>query len=118
MNFGLRYTCLFLLLALPAHGAQASGGLELEVAPQSLELSSCQHSSSLLVIVRNPTPYRALDLELSIVKDLPIEISLAPPLKVLGPSQQTSWKLDLKCISDFPAGSVQVVLSSKLASGM
>jgi hypothetical protein len=114
----VRVSLLCLVLALPLRGAEpAGGGLQLEVVPQTLELSSCEQSSPFLVIARNPTSQAASALEITSFSDVPVQLSPKPAAKSLPPGQQTSWQFEVKCNSDFASGYLHIVLSSRLATG-
>lgn len=109
---------LCLLLTVPLRGAEpAASGLQLEVVPQTLELASCEQSSPLLVIARNPTSQAASALEITSFSDAPVQLSPKPAVKTLAPGQQTSWQFQVKCTSDFASGSLHIVLSSRLSTG-
>jgi hypothetical protein len=108
---------LFLLLPLPLRAAVlGSGGVELEVVPQTLNLESCEKSVPLLIIVRNSTDQAASNLKISSFSDVPIELSHKPTLTALASRQQKLWQFKIRCTSDFSSGLLHIVLSDKLKS--
>ncbi|HXO38269.1 MAG TPA: hypothetical protein VN872_06505 [Candidatus Acidoferrum sp.] len=107
--------CLLWLIVPAVLHAAAPEGLELEVVPQSLELGPCGKDSSLFVIARNQGKSTAANLQLTLLTDLPLEIAPKPDVRTLVSLQQTSWQFNVRCVSEFPAGSLHVVLSGDLA---
>jgi hypothetical protein len=110
----LRIFLLWLVVPAVLHAAGPEG-LELEVVPQSLELGPCGKDSPLLVIVRNKGKSATANLQLSLLTDLPMEITPKPDVRTLVSRQQTSWQFNVRCSSEFPAGSLHVVLSAESA---
>ena len=109
---------LCLVMALPLCAAEpGADGIQLDVVPQSLELTSCEQSSSVLIIARNPTSQAASALQITSFSDVPVQLSPTPAVKALAPGQQTSWQFEVKCTSDFASGYLHIVLSDKLARG-
>jgi hypothetical protein len=106
--------CLLWLIVPLVHAASLEG-LELEVVPQSLELGSCEKDSLLLVIARNQGKSAVAKLQLTLLTDIPLEITPKPDVRKLISLQQTSWQFNVRCISEFPASSLHVVLSGDSA---
>jgi hypothetical protein len=110
----LRIFLLWLVVPAVLHAAGPEG-LELEVVPQSLELGPCGKDSPLLVIARNQGKSAVANLRLTLLTDLPLEITPKPDVQALAPLQQTSWEFNVRCVSEFPSGSLHVVLSAESA---
>ena len=110
----LRICLLWLIVPALLHAAGPEG-LELEVVPQSLELGPCGKDSPLLVIARNQGKSAVANLQLTLLTDLPLEITPKPDVRTLVSLQQTSWQFNVRCVSEFPAGSLHVVLSGDSA---
>lgn len=121
MSLNIRYILhmLLLLLFLMHHSLSAaetdpSGGIQLQLVPQSLEFESCDKSIPLLVIIRNLSKKKASDLKISSFSDVPVEPSNKPTLRTLTSGQQLLWPLTVKCTSDFVSGSLHIVLSNNI----
>lgn len=104
-------------VALVPLRAEQPNAIQMEVAPQSLELASCDPGSTLLVIARNPSDQTAPALELSTFSDAPLQVAPTPEVKSLAPHRETSWQLQVTCGPDFAGGNLQIVLADKLARG-
>jgi hypothetical protein len=107
----LRIFLLWLIVPAVLHATDPEG-LELEVVPQSLELGPCGKDSPLLVIARNQGKSAVANVQLTLLTDLPLEITPKPDVQTLVSFQQTSWQFNVRCGSEFPPGSMHLVLSA------
>jgi hypothetical protein len=116
MNYLRNWMWLLLGCVLPLCAAAQTALVQLEVVPQTLELSSCADGAHLLVIARNPSNIEsASDLELKTFADVPIQLQPGTAgAKKLKPGENISWDFKVTCTSGFSTGGLQVVLNSKL----
>lgn len=90
--------------------------MQLETAPQGLELTSCEDGAHLLVIARNSSTASASDLSVRFFSDVPAKTSPESlSAKALKPNESVSWEVNVTCTASFSAGALQAVLTSHAA---
>ena len=107
MNYLRNWMWLLLGCVLPLCAAAQTALVQLEVVPQTLELSSCADGAHLLVIARNPSNIEsASDLELKTFADVPIQLQPGTAgAKKLKSGENISWDFKVTCTSGFSTGS-------------
>jgi hypothetical protein len=115
ISIAVRICLLWLALPVLVRAADPDA-LELEVVPQTLEVGPCGQDSPLLVVVRNRGKNAVSELQLSLLTDVPLEFTPPKPdVKSVTAQQQTIWQFNVRCTSEFPASSLQVVVSGKVS---
>lgn len=103
---------LFCLLATLPLLAQKSD-LQLEVAPQSVEVESCDTGSPLLVIARNTGTKALSSVTVDSFSDAGLTLTPAPVPRVLAPHSESSWQFQINCGAEFASGHLQIILHGK-----
>lgn len=93
------------------------GDLQLEVAPQAVEVESCDVGSPLLVIARNSGAQVITSVSVGSFSDAGLTLAPGEALRVLPAHGEFSWQLQVKCGAEFASGHLQIVLHGKNAAG-